>query len=52
MMAGHFVAHDLFIILHVTLKFCGQLGGCVEHNENIVAFGLVVDGVCKTFFVQ
>ena len=48
MMAGHFVAHDLFIILHVTLKFCGQLGGCVEHNENIVAFGLVVDGVCKT----
>ena len=44
MMAGHFVAHDLFIILPVTRKFCGQLGGRVEYNVYLLAFVPVVDG--------
>ena len=44
-MDGNFVAHDLLIVLEVTLELCGQSGLAVENNENVVTLGLVIDRV-------
>ena len=40
--------HDAICNAEDTLELCGERAFCLEVNENIVAFVLVVDGVCKS----